>query len=73
MEDFKDARFLLEGVGAGIGVTDEKELAERLHYFLSHPEEAEERGEAGRKALRSQVGLTRKAAEIIAGIIPRQG
>jgi hypothetical protein len=62
----------LEEAGAGIGVADEKELAERLLYFLNHPQEADAKGEAGRQVLRSQMGLTQKAAEIICDIIPRQ-
>lgn len=73
MEDFKDARSLLEDVGAGIAVADEPGLLSRLDYFLSHPQEAAERGEAGRRALQSQTGLTRKAAGMIAEIIREQG
>jgi 3-deoxy-D-manno-octulosonic-acid transferase len=69
MEDFKDAQDLLEKAGAGIQVADEVELFERMRYFLEHSEEAAERGEAGRQALKSQTGLTQKAAEIIAEII----
>jgi 3-deoxy-D-manno-octulosonic-acid transferase len=69
MEDFKDARDFLEKAGAGIQVADEIELYERMHYFLDHPEEAAERGEAGREALKSQTGLTQKAVEMIAEII----
>ena len=69
MDDFKDARDFLEKVGAGIMVAGEVELAERMHYFLRHPEEAAERGEAGLQALKSKRGLTQKAAEMIAEII----
>ncbi len=50
-------------------VAGEVELAERMHYFLRHPEEAAERGEAGLQALKSKRGLTQKAAEMIAEII----
>ena len=71
MNDFKDARSLLEKAGGGISVSDEKELAERLLYFFSHPEEAEDRGEAGRQALKSQMGLTQKAAEIISEVLSK--
>ncbi|MBA4393300.1 MAG: 3-deoxy-D-manno-octulosonic acid transferase [Desulfobacca sp.] len=71
MEDFKDARDLLEKAGAGIPVADETELYERMHYYLEHPEEAAERGEAGCQALKSQTGLTQKAAEMIAEIIKK--
>jgi 3-deoxy-D-manno-octulosonic-acid transferase len=71
MEDFKDARDLLEKAGAGIQVADEIELYERMHYLLGHPEEGAEKGEAGRQALKSQTGLTQTAAERIAEIIRR--
>ncbi len=69
MEDFKDARRLLEDAGAGIMVRGQIDLAKQMAYFLEHPEERERRGNAGREALKSQTGLTKKAAEIIAEII----
>ncbi|MFH0788008.1 MAG: glycosyltransferase N-terminal domain-containing protein, partial [Pseudomonadota bacterium] len=69
MEDFKDARHLLEDTGAGIQVRDEEDLVRQMGYFLEHPEERVKRGEAGRQALKSQIGLTRKAAEMIAEVI----
>jgi 3-deoxy-D-manno-octulosonic-acid transferase len=69
MEDFKDARRLLEETGAGIMIRDGVELENQMTYFLSHVEEREKRGAAGRKVLKSQVGLTKKAAEIIVEII----
>jgi 3-deoxy-D-manno-octulosonic-acid transferase len=71
MEDFTEARLFLEKAGAGIPVADEIELTDRMHYFLENPEEAISRGEAGREALKSQVGLTGKAAEIIAEVIKK--
>jgi 3-deoxy-D-manno-octulosonic-acid transferase len=73
MEDFKDARSLLEAVGAGIPVADETDLLNRVDYFLGHPREAAERGEAGRRALQSQTGLTGKAAGMIAEIVRPRG
>ncbi|MCJ7833113.1 MAG: 3-deoxy-D-manno-octulosonic acid transferase [Deltaproteobacteria bacterium] len=69
MEDFKDARRLLEDAGAGIMVHDREALEKQMAYFLEHQEEREKRGEAGREILKSQAGLTKKAAEIIAEII----
>lgn len=72
MEDFKDARDLLEKAGAGIQVADEIELYERMHYFLGHTEEGAQRGEAGREALKSQRGLIEKAAMTIAEVIKNQ-
>jgi len=69
MEDFKDARRLLEDAGAGIMVHGQIELEKQMAYFLEHLEERERRGNAGREALKSQTGLTKKEAEIIAEII----
>ncbi|MHB8842909.1 MAG: 3-deoxy-D-manno-octulosonic acid transferase [Candidatus Aquicultor sp.] len=69
MDDFKDGRRLLEEVGAGITVRDQDELERQLTYYLEHPEERERRGAAGREILKSQAGLTKKAAEIIAEVI----
>lgn len=69
MEDFKDARHLLERAGAGVMVRDTEDLIRQIHYYLDHPEEREKRGEAGRQALISQIGLTQKAAEKIAEVI----
>jgi 3-deoxy-D-manno-octulosonic-acid transferase len=72
MEDFKDARRLLEEVGAGIMVRDQEELERQMTYYLEHPEERIRRGEAGREILKSQTGLTKKTAEIIAEEIRNQ-
>jgi 3-deoxy-D-manno-octulosonic-acid transferase len=66
MEDFMDACRPLEKVGAGIMVRDQEELEKQLTYFLEHPEERINRGEAGREILKSQAGLMKKAAAIIA-------
>jgi 3-deoxy-D-manno-octulosonic-acid transferase len=72
MDDFKDARLLLEEAGAGIMIRDQEELEKQMAYYLKHPEELEKRGKAGRDILKSQAGLTKKAAEIIAEVIRNQ-
>jgi 3-deoxy-D-manno-octulosonic-acid transferase len=72
MDDFKDARLLLEEAGAGIMIRDQEELEKQMAYYLKHPEEREKRGKAGRDILKSQAGLTKKAAEIIAEVIRNQ-
>jgi 3-deoxy-D-manno-octulosonic-acid transferase len=72
MEDFRDARQLLEAAGAGIPVRDPEELARKMEYFLEHPEEAGRLGAAGRQALASQQGITRKAAVAIAALIKKK-
>ncbi len=64
MEDFLDAHFLLQGVGAGIMVRNAEELAEQCLFFLEHPQELEKRGEAGREALLANRGATRRNAKL---------
>ncbi len=58
MEDFLDARELLESVRAGIMVQNMDELAEQSLYFLDHPQELQSRGGAGREALLANLGAT---------------
>jgi 3-deoxy-D-manno-octulosonic-acid transferase len=72
MEDFRDARQLLEAAGAGITVRDPDELARQWEYYLEHPEEARRLGAAGREALASQQGLTRKAAAAVAALVKKR-
>ncbi len=69
MDDFKDACRLLEEAGAGIMIRNQEELEKQMAYYLIHPEERKKRGEAGREILKSQAGLTKKAAGIIAEVI----
>jgi 3-deoxy-D-manno-octulosonic-acid transferase len=72
MEDFRDARQLLEAAGAGVPVRDPDELARKWEYYLEHPEEARRLGAAGKEALASQQGLTRKAAAAVAALIKKK-
>jgi len=69
MDDFDDARRLLEGVGAGITVPDQEALVRRIDYFIHHPEESAHRGRAGQAALRSRQGITQKAAQAIVDFV----
>jgi 3-deoxy-D-manno-octulosonic-acid transferase len=64
MEDFADARELLEGVGAGITVRSADELSEKCLDLLDHPDERESRGRAGREALWANQGAARRNAEL---------
>jgi 3-deoxy-D-manno-octulosonic-acid transferase len=65
MEDFADARELLERKGGGETVTDGEHLAERALYFLSHPAEAAAAGQRALAAAASQQGAGRRHAEVI--------
>lgn len=64
MEDFADARELLEGVGAGITVRSAEELSEKCLDLLDHPDERASRGRAGREALWANQGAARRNAEL---------
>lgn len=64
MEDFADARQLLESVGGGIGVRNESELLHWCLHLLDHPQEGRNRGEAGREIVFAQRGAARRNLEL---------
>ncbi len=64
MEDFREARELLEGVGAGIPLRYPEELIEKGLGLLSRPQEFKKRGEAGREAVMSRRGAAQRNAEL---------
>ena len=65
MEDFLDAKDLLDKTGGGIQVRDGRELAEKALYFFDHPEEAEMIGRLAKKAVVLNQGSARKHAMVI--------
>lgn len=65
MDDFRDARELLESVGGGIEVADEAELAEKVAYYFSRPDEASGIGLRARQAVLSQSGAAGRHAAVI--------
>lgn len=65
MEDFQDAKDLLDKTGGGIQVADGPELAEKILYLLEHPEEAHRIGRLAHKAILSHQGAARKHVETI--------
>jgi len=65
MEDFLDAKAVLESVGAGVPVSDADTLAEKAVRLLDRPEELRERGERGREAVSKNRGAARRHAEVI--------
>jgi len=67
MENFLDARALLEKARAGVQVSGPAELAERAIWFLGHPEKLKNAGERAREAVLSNQG----AAERHVGVIKR--
>jgi len=67
MEDFLDAKVLLEREDAGIQVEDTESFGEKALWFLNHPDELRERGNRAGKAALMNLG----AAEKHAGVITR--
>jgi len=65
MEDFLDAKELLEKTGGGIQVADRQELAEKVGYYLANPEAAGRTGNLAREAVMSNKGAAGKHAEVI--------
>ncbi|MBW1840979.1 MAG: 3-deoxy-D-manno-octulosonic acid transferase [Deltaproteobacteria bacterium] len=65
MDDFLDAKHLLDQTGGGIQVKDGQELAEKVIYYLTNPETAKRIGESARKAVVSHQGAAEKHAAVI--------
>jgi 3-deoxy-D-manno-octulosonic-acid transferase len=71
MENFLDAKVLLEKANAGVQVSGPKELAERAIWFLGHPEELKDAGVRAREAVLSNQGAAEKHAEVIKKLMTR--
>ena len=65
MENFMDAKWLLETSRAGIPVSSPEMLAEKAVWFLMHPEELKAYGERGRTAVLKNKGAGEKHARVI--------
>jgi 3-deoxy-D-manno-octulosonic-acid transferase len=65
MEDFLDAKSLLENAGAGIEVTDAEAFAEKALWVLFHPKEAEDCGRRAREAIVRNQGAAEKHTDAI--------
>jgi 3-deoxy-D-manno-octulosonic-acid transferase len=70
MEDFEEARNLLEGFGGGICVQDEAALVDRALYLLTHCEEARRLGRLAKQAVISNRGAARRHARVLRGLLP---
>jgi len=69
MEDFPDARELLEKNNAAVEVADEKELTEKILYYLSNPGVAEALGHRARQVSLSSGGAAERHAEVICSLL----
>jgi 3-deoxy-D-manno-octulosonic-acid transferase len=65
MDDFQDARSLLEEAGAGITVSGPGDLSRQVVHFFQHPDELSRRGELGRKALLAHRHASDRHAKVI--------
>ena len=65
MEDFLDAKALLDKTGGGIQVKDDRELAERMLYYLTHPDESDAVGKLARDAVMLNKGAADKHSAVI--------
>jgi len=66
MENFLDAKRLLERSGGGIPVKNSRELTEKAIYLLSHPREAQRIGRLAYESVMSNRGAAQKHAAVIA-------
>jgi 3-deoxy-D-manno-octulosonic-acid transferase len=69
MEDFLDAKAMLEDVGAGIPVSSPEMLAEKALWFLNHPDALMTSGERARDAVLRNQNAAEKHARAIAKLI----
>lgn len=69
MEDFLDAKALLDASDAGIQVADGRELADKMLYYLNHPEKAAMTGHRARKAVVTRSGAAEKHADVICRVL----
>ncbi|MBI5590062.1 MAG: 3-deoxy-D-manno-octulosonic acid transferase [Deltaproteobacteria bacterium] len=69
MEDFVDARSLLESTGGGIEVKDGNDLAEKVLFFITRPDQAKKTGDSARRAVEMNQGAAQKHAEVIYSLL----
>jgi 3-deoxy-D-manno-octulosonic-acid transferase len=65
MEDFLDAKALIDKTGGGIQVKDDRELADKMLYYLTHPDEADAVGKLAKKAVMLNKGAADKHSAVI--------
>jgi 3-deoxy-D-manno-octulosonic-acid transferase len=69
MEDFADARRVIEANGGGVTVRDAAEMAATVIRWLQDPEKAKAAGRAARQAILPHRGAAEKHAEAISRLI----
>jgi len=71
MENFLDAKALLEAVEAGVPVNSSEALAEKAIWFLGHPEALKKYGRRARQAVLENEGAADKHAKVIEKLLSR--
>jgi 3-deoxy-D-manno-octulosonic-acid transferase len=69
MEDFMEAKLLLERTGGSIPVKNGRELAQKIIHYLHHPREAEAVGKRAQKAVFTNKGAAIKHAKVIVDLL----
>jgi 3-deoxy-D-manno-octulosonic-acid transferase len=69
MEDFLDARKLLEKEGAGVEVKNPDAFVEKALFFLNHQDELKEGGRRARDAVLRSQGASERHARVIARLM----
>lgn len=70
MEDFVDAKTLLEEVEAGLVVSGPEALAEKAIWFLRHPDVLKRNGMRARNAVIRNKNASERHAKVIASLLP---
>jgi len=73
MEDFAEAKKLLEQERAGVEVKNPEAFAEQAIFFLKHQEELREGGRRAREAVLRSQGASERHATVIARLMRDQG
>jgi 3-deoxy-D-manno-octulosonic-acid transferase len=71
MEDFADARDLIQRAGGGVTINDAAALSVKALDWLSNPQLAQTAGKAARRAILPHRGSARKHADVISELLRR--
>ncbi|MGD8702209.1 MAG: glycosyltransferase N-terminal domain-containing protein [Desulfosarcina sp.] len=71
MEDFEEARALLEKTGGGQCVPDIAALVEKAGRLLGHPEEARRLGRLAKRSVLANQGAASRHAEVVTGLLAK--
>jgi 3-deoxy-D-manno-octulosonic-acid transferase len=73
MDNFTEARRMLEAEGCGITVRDRDDLLVQMRHYLNHLEELERVGRRGRAAMGDRKRLAIKQAELVREVLDGEG